>query len=82
MRIEVRLPEWGMGEEEGTLLTWEVKVGETVNKGDVIATVETAKAVGEVEAPEAGIIAEIIVGEGDTVPTRTVLAIIDAPQRD
>lgn len=76
-RFEVRLPQWGMGQEEGTVLGWEVEVGATVKEGDVIATIETAKVDGEVEAPVAGVVAEIAVAEGETVPIGTVLAVID-----
>lgn len=79
MRTEVGLPQWGMGQDEGTVTSWHVQVGDSVSAGQAIATVETAKVDGEVEAPVDGVIAEILVPLGDTVVTGTVLAIIESP---
>jgi pyruvate/2-oxoglutarate dehydrogenase complex dihydrolipoamide acyltransferase (E2) component len=78
VRIEVRLPQWGMGQTEGTILEWTVKVGDRVDQGQAIAVVETAKVNGEVEAPVAGVMSEIVAAEGATLPTGAVLGFIDA----
>ncbi len=78
MRVEVKLPQFGMGQDEGTILEWMVEVGERVNEGDVLAAIETAKGEGELEAPATGEIVEIVVAENETVQTGTVVAVIDA----
>jgi pyruvate dehydrogenase E1 component beta subunit len=61
--------------EEGTLAKWLVKVGDTVSPGDVLAEIETDKATMEVEAVDAGTVAEILVPEGtDAVKVNTPIA--------
>lgn len=74
--IKVNLPKSGMGIDEGTLLRWLKSVGQQVTEGEVIAEVETAKALQEVHAPTSGILLEILVQEGETVPVNTALASI------
>lgn len=75
--IDVTLPKWGMTMQEGTVQEWLKQVGDTVSDGDVIAEVETEKAVGEVEAPADGTLAEILVEAGATVLVGTVLARVE-----
>jgi len=72
----VNLPKSGMGIEEGTVARWLKTVGDRVHQGDVLVEVETAKAVQEVAAPTSGIVAEIFVKEGETIPVNTTLATI------
>ena len=61
---------------EGTVSTWTKGVGERVEKGDVIAEIETDKATMELEAYDAGILEEILVQVGTTVPIGEVIAVI------
>jgi pyruvate dehydrogenase E2 component (dihydrolipoamide acetyltransferase) len=76
MATAVRMPRWGMIMEEGILQTWLKKEGQAVSQGDPIAEVESDKAVKEIEAPASGVVARIVVGEGETVPIGTLLAVI------
>lgn len=76
MPTNVLLPQWGMNMQEGTLTKWLKKEGDVVKQGDLLVEVETAKINSELEAPAAGIIARILVAEGDTVSVGTTLAIL------
>jgi pyruvate dehydrogenase E1 component beta subunit len=64
MPIEVLMPALSPTMEEGNLAKWNVKVGDTVSSGDVIAEIETDKATMEVEAVEEGVVAKLLVEEG------------------
>ncbi|HEY0870136.1 MAG TPA: pyruvate dehydrogenase complex dihydrolipoamide acetyltransferase [Acidothermaceae bacterium] len=61
---------------EGTVSTWTKGVGDRIEKGDVIAEIETDKATMELEAYDAGILEQILVGVGTTVPIGEVIAMI------
>jgi pyruvate/2-oxoglutarate dehydrogenase complex dihydrolipoamide acyltransferase (E2) component len=74
MRREVRLPQYGMGMTEGTILEWLRQPGDTVTEDDPIATVEAAKVETELEAPYTGTLLEIVVGDGETIDVGTVVA--------
>lgn len=63
---------------DGTLLNWLRQVGEQVQAGDVIAEIESDKATVEVEAPAAGVLAEIRAQPGDTLTTGAVIGVIAA----
>lgn len=63
----VRLPKMGLNMEEGIVQRFLVKPGQLYRKGDLVAEIETDKAVLEVEMPQDGIIEELLVLEGDTV---------------
>ncbi|MBL8165825.1 MAG: 2-oxo acid dehydrogenase subunit E2, partial [Anaerolineae bacterium] len=63
---------------DGTLLNWLKQVGESVQAGDVIAEVEADKATVEIEAPAAGVLAEIRAQPGDTLTTGAVIGVISA----
>jgi pyruvate dehydrogenase E2 component (dihydrolipoamide acetyltransferase) len=62
--------------QEGTITRWLKRVGDEVKRGDVLAEVETDKANMEVEAYDAGILEQVVVQEGETVPIGQVIAII------
>ncbi len=64
MPIEVLMPALSPTMEEGNLAKWNVKVGDTVSSGDVIAEIETDKATMEVEAVEEGVVAKLLIEEG------------------
>jgi pyruvate dehydrogenase E2 component (dihydrolipoamide acetyltransferase) len=61
---------------EGTVSTWTKGVGDRIEKGDVIAEIETDKATMELEAYDAGILEQILVDVGTTVPIGEVIAMI------
>lgn len=77
MSTSVNLPKSGMGIDEGTIIRWLKNEGDPVEQGECIVEVETAKATQEVEAPVSGVLAKILVGEGETVLVNTDLAIIE-----
>jgi len=61
---------------EGTVSTWTKGVGDRIEKGDVIAEIETDKATMELEAYDAGVLEQILVDVGKTVPIGEVIAVI------
>ncbi|MFP5073577.1 2-oxoglutarate dehydrogenase complex dihydrolipoyllysine-residue succinyltransferase [Neisseria sp. WLZKY-1] len=77
MIVEVNVPVFAESITEGTLLAWHKKAGEAVARDEVLVDIETDKVVLEVPAPQAGVLVEIIVTEGDTVESQQVLARID-----
>jgi len=76
--IDVLLPQFGMGMQDGEIIRWLKAVGDTVREGDPLVEVEAAKATVEIPAPAGGTIAQILASEGDTVEVRTVIARIYA----
>jgi pyruvate dehydrogenase E2 component (dihydrolipoamide acetyltransferase) len=79
MSIDVRVPTTGNAGEDAVVLDWNVAVGAEVSVGDVLVTLETAKAVLEVEAPTSGVVLKILFQEGDEAPEHDVLAILGEP---
>src|SRR4030067_89319 len=77
MLIEVKVPQLSESVAEATLLTWRKKEGERVARDENLIDVETDKVVLELPAPQAGVIAKIIKGDGDTVVSGEVIATID-----
>lgn len=77
--FEFKLPSMGADMDEGTLLEWKVRPGETVQKGQVVAVVDTAKAAVDVEIWSPGTIHELLVEPGQTIPVGAVLANLLAP---
>lgn len=76
-RVEVLLPQWGMGMSEGTITSWLKAVGDTVKEDEALAEVEAEKVEETLEAPAAGTLVEILVPEGETVEVRTAVAVIE-----
>ncbi len=77
--IEFTLPSLGADMDEGTLLSWQVKPGDSVKRGQVVAVVDTSKAAVDVEIWQDGVVAELKVAPGEKVPVGTVLATLHAP---
>jgi len=77
--IEFKLPSLGADMDEGTLLAWHVKPGDTVKRGQVVAVVDTSKAAVDVEIWHDGVVHELLVKVGEKVPVATVLATLLAP---
>ncbi|GAA2250622.1 lipoyl domain-containing protein [Herbiconiux moechotypicola] len=76
-RIDVLLPQWGMGMSEGVIGTWLKAVGDSVVEDEPLADIEAEKVEETLESPATGILVEILAAEGDTVSVRTVIAIIE-----
>jgi pyruvate dehydrogenase E2 component (dihydrolipoamide acetyltransferase) len=75
--IEFLMPSLGADMEDGTLIEWKKKTGDSVKRGDIIAEVETQKGLIEIEVFDEGIIEKLLIQEGTKVPVGTVLALID-----
>ena len=75
MAVEIAMPRLGWTMEEGTLVEWLVKHGDRVGLGEILFTVESDKALSEVESLDEGIlhIPDGVPGEGATVPVGTLL---------
>ena len=73
-RIDVIMPQMGESIAEGTLSRWLKKVGDEVKRDEPIFEISTDKVDAEIPAPSAGVLAEILVQEGQTVPVQTVVA--------
>jgi pyruvate dehydrogenase E2 component (dihydrolipoamide acetyltransferase) len=78
-RREFRLPDVGEGLTEADIVTWRVKPGDTVTINQIIVDIETAKAVVELPSPYAGVVAALLVPEGQTVDVGTPIIAIDVP---
>jgi 2-oxoglutarate dehydrogenase E2 component (dihydrolipoamide succinyltransferase) len=76
-QIEVKVPQLSESVAEATMLTWHKKVGESVSRDENLIDIETDKVVLELPAPGAGVITQIIKGDGATVVAGEVIAIID-----
>ena len=79
MAKPILMPQVGQDLEEGKLIEWKVKVGDTITKGDIVAVVESEKASFEVEAFEAGTVLDLLYGEGDTTKVLAPLLYVGDP---
>ena len=75
--VEVKVPQLSESVAEATLLVWKKKVGEFVALDEILIEVETDKVVLEVPAPAAGVLAEVVAGDGATVLAEQLIARID-----
>jgi pyruvate/2-oxoglutarate dehydrogenase complex dihydrolipoamide acyltransferase (E2) component len=80
--VEIRLPQWGMGMAEGTVIGWVKAVGDRVDEGDELVEVESAKATDFVYAPASGVLAAILVPADTTVPVLELLGYIDSSEQE
>ncbi len=78
MRIEVKVPQLPESVAEATLVSWHRKVGEAVARDENLIDVETDKVVLELPAPAAGVLVDILKGDGATVAGQEVIAVIDS----
>ncbi len=76
-KIDVIMPQMGESIAEGTLSRWIKKVGEPIKRDEPIFEISTDKVDAEIPAPSAGVLAEILVQEGETVAVQTVVARIE-----
>jgi pyruvate/2-oxoglutarate dehydrogenase complex dihydrolipoamide acyltransferase (E2) component len=72
--LDVTMPKWGDTMQSGVIIEWMVGPGETIEAGEVLATVETEKVLSEITAPVAGTVVEILVEEGDEADVGDVVA--------
>ncbi|WP_415884190.1 2-oxoglutarate dehydrogenase complex dihydrolipoyllysine-residue succinyltransferase [Neptuniibacter sp. QD72_48] len=78
MSIEIKAPTFPESVADGTIATWHKQPGEACSADELIVDIETDKVVLEVVAPEDGVIAEVLKGEGDTVLSDEVIAKFEA----
>ncbi|WP_224995803.1 pyruvate dehydrogenase complex dihydrolipoamide acetyltransferase [Cesiribacter sp. SM1] len=78
----IRMPKMSDTMEEGVIASWQVKVGDKIKSGDVLAEVETDKATMELESYQDGVLLHIGVQEGDAVPVNAIIAVIGEKGED
>jgi len=78
MRVEMLMPQMGESIAEATVLKWLKNVGEEVKKDETILEISTDKVDSEIPAPASGYLVEIIAQPGQTVPVKSLIAIIDS----
>ena len=76
-RVEVVMPKMGESIQEGKILTWLKKVGDKVERDEIILEISTDKVDTEVPSPNAGVLAEVLFAVGDTVEVGVVIARIE-----
>ena len=76
-RIEITMPKMGESIMEGTVVEWSKKIGDKVEQDETLLEIATDKVDSEVPAPEAGILVEILVEEGETVEVGEPIAILE-----
>jgi pyruvate dehydrogenase E2 component (dihydrolipoamide acetyltransferase) len=77
MRSEVKMPNLGADMDTGKIAAWLKKVGDPVERGEVIAEIETDKATVEMESLQAGTLVEIVAEVGAELPVGEVIAYIE-----
>jgi 2-oxoglutarate dehydrogenase E2 component (dihydrolipoamide succinyltransferase) len=77
MHVEVKVPQLSESVSEATLVAWHKKVGEAVKRDENLIDIETDKVVLETPAPADGVIARLVKGDGETVTSGEVIAVID-----
>ena len=78
MAVDVIMPQMGESIFEGTITKWLKKPGEKIERDEPLFEISTDKVDAEIPSPAAGVLKEIRVNEGQTVPIQTVVAVIDA----
>src|SRR5262245_36356003 len=78
MPTNVVMPQMGESIAEGTIVRWIKKVGDTVDRDEPLFEISTDKVDAEIPSPGAGVLREIKVKEGETVPVNSIVAVIGA----
>ena len=81
MPTDVVMPQMGESIAEGTIVRWIKKVGDKVERDEPLFEISTDKVDAEIPSPAAGVVTEIRVKEGETVPVNSVVAVIGAGRR-
>src|SRR5947199_6110700 len=76
MAYEFKLPDLGEGLTEGEVARWLVSEGDEITEDAPLVEIQTDKTTVEIPSPAAGVVARILVAEGDIVPVGTVLVVI------
>src|SRR5512137_1134401 len=76
MAETISMPKLGFDMREGVLVRWVKNEGEAINKGDILAEIETDKATVEVESSASGVVRRLLASQGDSVPVGAAIAII------
>src|SRR3954466_14342649 len=76
MSTNVVMPQMGESIAEGTIVRWIKKVGDNVDRDEPLFEISTDKVDAEIPSPGAGVLTEIKVKEGETVPVNSVVAVI------
>jgi pyruvate dehydrogenase E2 component (dihydrolipoamide acetyltransferase) len=77
MSEEIKMPQMGESIAEGTIVRWLKQVGDQVKRDEPLFEISTDKVDAEIPSPAAGVLSEIKVNEGETVPVNTVVAVIN-----
>lgn len=77
MKVEMLMPQMGESIAEATISKWRKKPGESVQKDEVILEISTDKVDSEIPSPAAGVLSEVLYNEGDVVPVKVKIAVID-----
>jgi 2-oxoglutarate dehydrogenase E2 component (dihydrolipoamide succinyltransferase) len=77
MKIDMLMPQMGESITEATIARWLKKPGDSVEKDEIILEISTDKVDSEIPAPETGILTEVLFNEGDVVPVKVKIAVID-----
>ncbi|MCW8331389.1 2-oxo acid dehydrogenase subunit E2 [Photobacterium sp. SDRW27] len=80
--IDITMPSFGADMNEGTLTEWQVNEGAQINKGDIIAVIDTNKGAIDMESYHTGSLAQILVQPGTTLPVGAILAKLDVADID
>jgi pyruvate dehydrogenase E2 component (dihydrolipoamide acetyltransferase) len=75
--VDVVMPQMGVSVSEGTISRWAKQVGDQIEADETIVEISTDKVDTEVPSPATGVVRELLVGEGETVPVGTKIAVID-----
>ncbi|MGA7919042.1 MAG: dihydrolipoamide acetyltransferase family protein [Candidatus Acidiferrales bacterium] len=78
MAVDVIMPQMGESIFEGTITKWLKKAGDKIERDEPLFEISTDKVDAEIPSPSAGVLKEIKVNEGQTVPIQTIVAVIDA----
>src|SRR5579872_5846782 len=78
MAVDVIMPQMGESIHEGTITKWLKKPGEKIERDEPLFEISTDKVDAEIPAPAAGVLKEIKVNAGQTVPVQTIVATIDS----
>jgi pyruvate/2-oxoglutarate dehydrogenase complex dihydrolipoamide acyltransferase (E2) component len=82
MATEYPLPKWGVTMEEGTIIEWNVAVGDAVTEGQVLGVVGTDKIDVDLESPASGMVAALLAQEGDSVVVGSPVIVIATDAAD
>src|SRR6201995_985446 len=80
MAVDIVMPQMGESIFEGTITKWLKKPGDKVERDEPLFEISTDKVDAEIPSPSAGVLKEIKITEGQTVPIQTVVALIAAPE--